>query len=171
MKTNYRLKNSIFKISAKIAGEKLTDLYEKNNNALTPKIIVNDARNQKSVLHPVIFHCNDKEAAEKYWLNRAGDLIRNLIIIVEKPGDDGKVKKLELRVFYNIRDDSNYHNPNANSRYVMIDDIMKDPNSSAYLLQQAFSDLVVFRDKYNNLKEVKSQVHIINKIIDSLKGN
>jgi len=170
MKTSYKFKNGMFKISAKVAGERLTHLYEQNNNALTPKIVIEDAKDKKSVLHPAIYHCNEKQAAEKYWLIRASQLLRNLTITVEKPESNGEIKKIDVRVFHNIQDNNDPYKT-GNSRYIMINDALEDKDASDYIIQQALTDMIAFRDKYQTLDELKPYSHLINEIIDKLKTN
>jgi len=167
MKTTYKFKNRMFKISAKAVGERLSELYQKNG-FITRKIVLDDAKDNDSPIH-LGFDWNDKVAAENWRLEQAGQLIRNLIITVEKPDDKGETKKVEVRVFHNIRDDNNPYNKESNSRYIIVNDIMNDPHASDYLLQKAFSDMVAYREKYSNLNELKPHIHLIDKIIDDLK--
>lgn len=50
---------------AQLIGERISELAEKNGN-VTPKMMVDDARNEDSPMHPILFRKDDKEAAEAW---------------------------------------------------------------------------------------------------------
>ncbi|MEY8313484.1 hypothetical protein AALA61_16315 [Oscillospiraceae bacterium 42-9] len=69
-------------IRAQAAGEYLETL-EQAHGEITPKIVLDSARLESSLLHPC-FEWNDGVAAEKYRETQARFLIRNLVVKVEQ---------------------------------------------------------------------------------------
>jgi len=50
---------------------------------LTPEAIVLAARPPQSILHRLIYHTSDEDAAERYWLSRASSLIKAVVVVNE----------------------------------------------------------------------------------------
>lgn len=53
---------------------------EKAHGRLTPAVVVADARQKKSPLHD-LFSWNVEEAAQKYWLHRAREIIQSVRLV------------------------------------------------------------------------------------------
>ena len=163
----YKFKVGLLKISPQVAGERLEHLYEKHSK-ITADIIVDDARDEKAVLHP-IFEWNDRKAAEEHRKQQARRLLTDITITVEKESK-GETVTVDVRVFHNIRDDSDGLVGKAeSSRYITIEDVMKDQKASDYLLKRAYAELVVFKNKYIMLTALKPHAEQLDKMILALK--
>lgn len=75
MKTVFQFRDGAhYSGNAQAVGERLESLRAKANG-LTPELVVKDARNIRSVLHPY-FEWDDEAAAEQHRITQARDLIR-----------------------------------------------------------------------------------------------
>ncbi len=74
-----------FKADVQEVGERLETLREKHD-CLKTEVVVNDAKNKGSPLHPV-FEWNDKKAAHQHRLNKARQMIR-AIVVAESEGEE-----------------------------------------------------------------------------------
>lgn len=70
--TRYEWKDGFYKnlanqVGANVQeiGERISELADKNGS-VTPKMMVDDARDENSPMHPIIFRKNDEEAAEAW---------------------------------------------------------------------------------------------------------
>lgn len=124
-------------------------------NVVAPRMVLAKARNKDSPLHNY-FEWKDGEAAERYRLLQAAQLIRMYVIVK----DDSKPP---TRGFVSLIQDRNYtaKKPgNGVRRY--IDDVMADVGLRANLLETALMELRAFQRKYESLTE-------LNAIWDSLR--
>lgn len=74
---------------------------------ITPKIVVESARNKKSVLH-AYFIWDDKIAADKYRMERASELIGRIEIKVIKDGEARVIKAFDLTTKSNLSQPISY---------------------------------------------------------------
>lgn len=70
--------DSRFPIGAQIAAERLNKL-RKQTGEITPRIVVDDAENPRSPLHPC-FEWDDEKAADGYRLAQARKLIGSIVV-------------------------------------------------------------------------------------------
>lgn len=129
-------------IKAQVVGEQFEEL-EKQQGNLTPKIVLESARSETSVLHPC-FEWNDDVAAEKYRETQAGLLIRNLTVKMIEPD----VKQAEaVRAYVNIKQSDN-------SEFISMRNVLKDEELTRKMLEQAKNELNAFSKKYSALQEL-----------------
>lgn len=129
-------------IKAQLVGEHFEQL-EKQQGCITPKIVLESARSENSVIHSC-FEWNDSVAAEKYRESQAGSLIRNLTVKMITPD----VEQTEpVRAYVNIKQSSS-------SEFISIHNVLKDEYLAQKMLEQAKSELNAFAKKYSTLQEL-----------------
>jgi hypothetical protein len=124
--------------SLKIALQALCD----RDGELTPRAVVEAARDQSSPLHAHIFHVPVEEAAERYYLDRASRLIRKYRIIYRSPGgESGRV-----RAYVSTMSETG-------PVYRPTEDVLADDFQRALLLQSLKRDIKTLKAKYGHLEE------------------
>lgn len=121
-------------------GEALSAITEAGGGELTPSAVVESARDPESALHPH-FDWNDAEAAEKWRVEQARDLIR--CIRVEEIGSDTEPE----RAFLSIAD-------KGGVSYRTVQEIRSSADLQEKLLAAAERDLEAFTVRYRALKEL-----------------
>lgn len=135
---------SRLKINVQSAGERLEKIRKKHDGRLLPKDVVEDARPEKSLLHPQ-FEWDDSTAAEEYRRVQARELIRAIVVVEVK--DDGP--KGPVRAFVHV-----LQNGDDEETYTHIDCVMSNPDLRDQLLDRAKEELLSWRRRYDNLKEL-----------------
>ena len=135
----FRLKIPINGIKPAVIGKEMEKIAKKYNNALTPEILVNEAKNSRSPIHGC-FTWNNKKAAHKCRLLEARYLLRNVIVEYE---DEDELKT--VRAFISV----------GNTEYKPIKSIMSNEDLYNQMLEDAYKDLKEMKDKYSMLKELK----------------
>lgn len=123
--------------------EELERLRLENGGTILPEKVVDAARSESSPLHSS-FDWNDGEAAEKWRLHQARNLIRVYVQVVPNE-ESGK----ETRVYVSLSTDRA-----QGGGYRAIGDVMSDEAMRAVLLRDAYDDMRRFRQKYGTLKEL-----------------
>ena len=114
---------------------------EKLGDDLTPKNIVNLARNENSVLHEM-FEWDDTVAAEQYRKQQANLIIQNLKITVI--ADDNTERK--VKAFVTVK---------RNTVFEPIEKVVKDVDKYSLLLDKAYKELNGIKIKYRELQEIQ----------------
>lgn len=120
----------------------LKRLAATHGGMLQPKTVVESARPDHSPLHDS-FDWDDSEAAEKWRLTQARQLIR-AVVQYEQVGN----KTISTRVFVSLtpdREESGYRLTNA---------VMSDDAHRQQLLTDAMADMQRFKEKYRRLAEL-----------------
>ena len=129
-------------IKAQIVGEHFEQL-EKQQGHITPKIVLESARSEMSVIHPC-FEWNDGVAAEKYRETQAGSLIRNPTVRMIETDE----KRTEpVRAYVSIKQSDS-------SEFISLQKVLGDEELTVRMLQQAKNELNAFAKKYSTLKEL-----------------
>lgn len=142
-------------VKAEIAG-KTMEKIEDRDGAVTKEALLEEARPEDSPMHPA-FEWDDGVAAEKYRLEQARYIIADIVVMVEKVGDDDEMKSIPAYV--NVVAGKN--NPAGYRRIdvAMHDEVMRDA-----VLQNALAELKQFRKKYATLKELDGVFNEIKKL-------
>lgn len=145
-KQTYSWKVPVYSVDAQIAGETIEDIKNKSGkDFIEPEDLLENSRDKNAPLHSC-FEWDDGKAAEKYRLNQAQGIIKNLTVKVtfvdEKPPQT-------VRAFVNISAG------NEKGRYVNIHNAMSNDKYKKQVLANALSELVIFKAKYANLYELK----------------
>ena len=132
------------KLKPEVAGEELERIRAKYGT-LDPALVVNESRDDESVLHNVF--CWDDSRAAELWRNKqAGDLIRNIQVVVTNED-----VKIAVRAFVNVRS-----NPEGYRSYMPITEAIKNNEAYKDLLAQAKADMDGFVSKYSQISELNA---------------
>lgn len=142
-------------IKAQIVGEHFEQL-EKQQGCITPKIVLESARSENSVIHEC-FEWNDGVAAEKYRESQAGLLIRNLTVKIITPE---KEQSEPVRAYVNIRQTDA-------SEFISVRNVLKDEDLTRKMLEQAKAELNAFAKKYSALQELSRLFEVMKEIYGS----
>lgn len=131
------------KTDAEIAHAELERIRQANGGELSAQHVVDASRDPSAPLHDE-FLWDDAAAAEAHRRTQAQTIIRCLVVTL--PED--KEKKNPVRA---------YSKPTAEgvaSPYVRTEDLLRDGEARARLLQEALSKLMVWRAQYRCLNEL-----------------
>lgn len=143
MEYNYKRMNQ-FPVSADIAGKRLEELNEEKG-AVTPQIVVDDARPEEAVLHPC-FEWDDPVAAEKYRLVQARHLIRSVVI---QKNITSQEEPVSVRAFVSTaRTNPIQAETQPVKVYKPLDDVLNNPVSRDALIKTAYKELLEWHNKY-----------------------
>lgn len=140
------------KRKAQIYGQCLEEI-ERKNGCISPRAVVNRAREKSSPLHSY-FDWNDTRAAEKYRLVQARGLINHLTVVINY--DTGAVQK----AFFNV---SSGFKENKSFAYVNIERALTNKEYRRQVLQNAMAEILYWKTKYQEYSEFKGIVGAINK--------
>lgn len=135
-------------VPAQAAGERLEAL-EREHGQITPKLVLDDARDEGALLHPC-FEWDDETAAELYRERQAGFLIRNLTVRVEREDKP----PLPVRAFVSVETEES-------RAFVGTIRALSEAETRAQVLQEALQSLQVFRTKYEAFAELSGVIAAI----------
>lgn len=141
-------------VEAQAAGEHLERLRKKNHG-LTARVVVSDARDKKSVLHPA-FEWNDRKAAEAFRLGQARHLIASVVVV-----RDDKTAAEPIRAFVVVEND-------GEQTYTSINVALTDPTMRAQVLARARTELEQWRTRYQELEEFAAVFSVIDKTVSEV---
>ncbi len=121
----------------------------------TPVQIVDKARDEATELHKC-FTWDDAEAAEKYRLNEARQIVR--LLVIKPREDEAETKSEPIRLFYKTDRDHD-------SGYKQTRLILQDKDEYRALLRQAKAELNAFRVKYKTLVELEAVFEAIDELL------
>lgn len=124
------------------AGRELEDIRRKEGGSLTQEAVVERARSANSVLHDH-FTWDDSEAAEKWRLNEAGEIIRSIVIDVTR-SNVAEPKLIRAFVSVEQQGERAYHSTVH---------AMGDAELRRQILQKAWADLEAWRHRHAELVE------------------
>lgn len=127
----------------------LSRIAEKNGGLLRPEDVVEEASDPRSPLHDQ-FDWDDTEAAQKWRLHQARNLIRICVRFLEVPGSQEKVP---CRVWVSLTTDRN-----SDGGYRPIDHVLRLKTWREQLLEDAMREAEAFQRKYAMLTEL-AEVH------------
>jgi len=152
----YRWKDgyvSVGKVKAQDVGERLHDL-EQENGGLTPSLIVDEARSRKSILHPM-FEWEDAKAAENWRQDQAQHIVRHIVTIAK-----GDMPEVRTWVSIVAPDDSVL---DRNRIYISSKVAMADKQTRKQILQEAWSGILAWKERYKGYKELNALCDAINR--------
>jgi hypothetical protein len=153
----FKYEGRSYGVSAQKAGERLKEI-ENRDGLITPQAVVEDARPEGSLLHPV-FEWDDEKAAEAYRIHQAGSFIRCIVVVPEKEGKSEE----PVRLFVNTKptDDGQ----KRTGTYINFRSAMEDPKSRSVILSNAKHEMLVFKKKYSQLEELSLVFMAIDKTL------
>lgn len=126
--------------------DELLLIKDQNHGFVDPVAVVEYARDPKTALHNR-FEWDDTEAAERYRIWQARQIIRMELVVV--PVDEGKGKT--VRSFISLVAD---RRTEADKGYRFMVDVLSDTDLREQMLDAAHRDMLIFRRKYNQLNEL-----------------
>lgn len=136
-------------LDAIAVGRHIEFLRKQAHGELTPKDIIDDARNPNSPLHS-FFEWDDGEAAEQYRLSQARGLIRAVVAIYVH--DDKPATR--VRAYVHVYESDAPH-------YREMSDAMSHQKTRDMILKRALGELSAWRRRYADLKEFASLIEVI----------
>lgn len=135
-------------VSAQAAGEHIEEL-DKKFGEVTPQILLDDARPEGSLLHP-LYEWNDGVAAEKYRLFQSRRIMSELVVV--KCDDPVIDVKEPVRAFVSVAK----HHEKALYRPVVT--AMKEEDSREMVISNAKAELEAVDRKYRGLLDFEKLV-------------
>lgn len=138
--------------------EALKELHEKKG-ILHPKDVVEEARKESSPLHSQ-FEWDDTEAAEKYRVWQARELITTVYVKVESNG-----KPRNQQVFVSLSSDRE-----KGGGYRALVDVLSTKAGRNQLIRDALSDMQHFTQRYETMRElaqVRNEMNKATKVLSS----
>lgn len=135
-----------YSVDAQAVGE-LLETLEYKHGALTPDLVVREARKKTSPLHSC-FEWDDSIAAEKYRKHEARNLTRSVLVVTQQVSEP-------VRAFHNVPITFKTLDDKAQG-YVSLDVAINNDDYRNHLVQQAIRDLNAWKKKYSELKELHS---------------
>ena len=140
---------------AKLFGKRISIMMKSLGRELTPKDIVDDARNKDSVFHS-FFEWNNKKAAEKFRLEQAKYILRSVSVVFVT--EDGQ--KTTQRAFVNItRKDALGESKQV---YVNIERALTDADMRKQIIDRALDEALDWQARY----KVYTELNTISKAIE-----
>lgn len=133
-------------VSAQVAGEECARL--ESQGRLTPRNLVEESRPEDAPLHRY-FEWDDSVAAEKWRCTQAAYIIRSVEVTIERTSEP-------TRAFIATISDGTH-------TYRDVGVVLRDADSRAELLRDAMRELLAFKRKYQNLRELVD-------VIDAIDG-
>jgi len=140
---------------AQMIGERLAEI-EKHHGELKAEHVLADARSDNSPLHKY-FDWDDTEAAEKWRLGQARQLIKSVYV---KRIEDKEVR-VPTRAFVNLRPAEE-----ADRVYENIVSVMSDEFKRTQLLKRAKEELGMWRKRYSDLNEFADVFGVIDQTLE-----
>lgn len=116
---------------------------EERDGVLKPDAVVEFAKNKKTALHKQ-FNWDDSDAAKKYRVWQARQLIRIKVVLLKS--EDNNV---ETKAFVHFDSDDNNEEGYRYIVTVLNDDLLKEQ-----MLANALKELQIFKKKYNDLRSL-----------------
>nr|DAG73475.1 MAG TPA: hypothetical protein [Caudoviricetes sp.] len=138
-----------FKADAQKCADEIMEICNELESA-TPQQILEKARDSNTELHKC-FTWDNTEAAEKWRVQEARSVVRNLKIIEVKP--DKEPEPTTIRVFYKTDSSSGYKPTKL---------ILKKPDEYKALVERCRSELLAIKQKFNSISEYEEIWEMIN---------
>lgn len=127
-------------VSAQVVGERLQTLRDRGVR-VTASSLKEDARPPESPIHAAVFWKSQRDAAEAWYLDQAGYLLRS--IEVESPSAPGEM----IRAFVVV-------NEVGEDSYESIATVMEDPDLRAQVLARALREFQQWENRYKDYAEL-----------------
>jgi len=164
-KKTYKAKNQARFNKKKVQdyAEELERLASETNEkyfSLSPQIVVDSARDEKSVLHEC-FNWDNKKAGESWRKQQARMLMNSIEIIIEHDDEEEQVVPAFINLKFSDEDEEK-------RRYIMADIVANDISLREMAIQQALNDLLSWQKRFKDLKELGEIFGAIKKVQEKL---
>lgn len=130
-------------------GARIDLLRQQCSGEITPRDVVDDARNPNSPLHS-FFEWDDSSAAEQYRLSQARCLIRSVVAVYTQPDKPA----VRTRMYVHINEPGAQH-------YREVSHAMSRSETRNAVLRRAWRELQAWRKRYAILKEFSDLIEVI----------
>lgn len=152
----YKFKpGSRFSVPPQVVGETLERLGEQSNDAVTPAMLVDEARPEDSPLHPA-FEWDEETAAELYREEQARHLMR-AVIYEEQVAEDGPPRPIQAYVHVRTEDGPGY----MPSRVAMA-----SPDYREQVLADALALFEGLRRRFEHLRELSTVFDALDRLFE-----
>lgn len=139
-------------------GRHLENLRARNGGILTPEIVLDDAQDESSPLHP-FFEWDDTEAARQFRLKQARNVIRSVVAIYKEAPT-----REPIRAYVHVRTED------APPRYMETSAALACSPTRDAVLRRAKAELDAWRRRYADLQELAEVMAMIGLIGDRIEG-
>ena len=153
----YKWRTFDYPVSAQKAGEHIEEL-DLQYGEVTPKILVDDARPEGALMHP-LYEWNDSVAAEKYRCNQAKKILSELIT-VHVSQEESELEK-PVRAFVSVKP----RNETASFRPIVA--ALSDDETKKQVIANAKLELESYERKYRGIIDI---IPILEEMIARLKA-
>ena len=136
----------------------LRSLYREKGKLLHPKDIVEAARAETSPLHSH-FLWDDSEAAERYRVTQARELLQRVFVKVSAPNGSQHM----AQVFVSLTTDR------EKGGYRTMVDVLSDEDLRNQMIRDAMAEMQLFTERYKTLRELASVFSAMKKAGKKLK--
>lgn len=151
---------SRFSGSAKPVYER-TEALRARHGHLSPQLIIDDAKQHpKGPLNRHIIDCDKGEAADRYYLGKARNLLRSIQVV--RTDNPHLISPKYVRV---TRGQMN--SPKQTSVYTSTEEALANPAMRTEVLNRAMREALQFRKKYAALSEMASIIEAIDEYTES----
>ena len=151
-KYHWKLKSFARGIDPDLAVKELA-LIEEKHGALTASAVLESATSKKSILHP-LFLWDDTEAALRYRLRQANDIINNISVLTITDGEERQISVYEI-----------VHGDNGNVFKHIESFTAKDIEQ---IKMRTIRDLNTMRSKLSIYQDFETVIEQIGEVIGSL---
>lgn len=145
--------NTVTKITV---TDELLLIQEQNKGLLDPVKVVEFARDKTTALHGR-FEWDDSEAAERYRIWQARSIIRLEFIVIPSKNNKDTI----VRSFVSLIADRRAEKDRG---YRLMLDVLSDEDLRKQMLDEAKTDMLIFRRKYGHLKELDEVFRAMDKV-------
>jgi hypothetical protein len=148
---------------AQVVGETLSAIQEKRGG-LRPSEIVEEARPVESPIH-ACFEWDESEAAQKYRLWQARQLISCVVMVRESP------ELPPVRAFVNVRQaaEDSQEGQKDSRVYLPLETVLASPDLRQQAINAIKSDIASLRRKMVSFERLASAIHHIDAIEESVE--
>lgn len=152
MQTIIKWKTGIFHADPAKCYEEITSIGEE----VTPEQVLEKATDNETELHKCI-NWDDADCARLYRLKQCGEIMRQLIVVT-RPDPEEPDEQKEPTQFRLLMKNENTRGSGYKQTIVMV----RDEDEYKKLLEQAYAELRVFKQKYSCLQELSAIMDLIN---------
>lgn len=117
--------------SAQDIGEELERVKQRDAPG-----VLKVARRSKGAIHNFVFDRDTENAAEAYYLNRAGYLLRTLVAVHEVDTPEGEKATIEVRAYEAVHLPQDDDDPEKPMTYVPTQEALSDPDLRAQVMNR-----------------------------------
>lgn len=140
-------------VPADVVGDVISGI-ESRDGVVTKRSFLEESRPEDAPTHNC-FEWNDSEAAEKWRLWQAGQIIRDLVVTVVSDDEE----QVSTPMFVNVEESRRNEAVFISTETAMLDDEQRKK-----VLANALKELKIFKDKYSKLKELQGIFQAIEEI-------